>query len=138
MVLVDTPVWSLMLRRQAPALNPQEHSLVEELRLLVAAGRAEMLGAVRQELLSGIRHAAQYEALRLRLRAFVDVAQTTEDHERAAAVANQLRSAGIASTPNDVLICATALNRSWSVFSTDRDFQLYQTQLPLKLHPDAS
>jgi hypothetical protein len=42
-VLVDTSVWSLAFRRRAPA-----HSSVEVLRRLIMAGRAAMVGPIRQ------------------------------------------------------------------------------------------
>ena len=48
-VLVDTPVWSLALRRGAPQDGPE----VRELRALLVEGRVVMMGPIRQELLSG-------------------------------------------------------------------------------------
>ncbi len=65
-VLVDTSVWSLALRRKAPHGTSAERELVE----LISEGRVLMIGAIRQELLSGIRATAQFEKLRDSLRAF--------------------------------------------------------------------
>jgi hypothetical protein len=70
MVLVDTPVWSLALRRKPEQLSPRERQLTETLAELVRAGRVQLLGPVRQELLSGIREEAQVRKLRDYLRAF--------------------------------------------------------------------
>ena len=55
MVLVDTPVWSLALRRKQSDLSPREQDLKSALQELVLDGRAQIVGPVRQELLSGIR-----------------------------------------------------------------------------------
>lgn len=59
-VVVDTSVWSLALRRQRSSMAPEALELAE----LVREGRAAMLGPVRQELLSGVPVAQQYETLR--------------------------------------------------------------------------
>ena len=54
MILVDTPIWSLSLRRKAAELDPAERHVTQLLYELVDEGRVELLGPVRQELLSGI------------------------------------------------------------------------------------
>ena len=90
-VLVDTSVWSLALRRDAP----QEGAEVRELRALLVEGRVVMMGPVRQELLSGIRGEAQFRRLRARLHAFTDLTLTREDYEEAAVCYNQCRAAGV-------------------------------------------
>ena len=85
-ILVDTSVWSLALRRKGAHAAPP---LVAVLTELVQEGRAVLMGAVRQELLSGVRTRVQFERLRLHLRAFPDVALETEDHEMAASFAKE-------------------------------------------------
>ncbi len=52
MVLVDTSVWSLALRRKPEHLSPREQLLVAEWSELVREGRVQMIGPIRQELLS--------------------------------------------------------------------------------------
>jgi len=49
-VVVDTSVWSLVLRRRAPENSALERELAE----LIREGRVVMVGAIRQELLSGV------------------------------------------------------------------------------------
>jgi hypothetical protein len=61
-VLVDTSVWSLALRRKTESLATNEKN-VNELSELIREGRAKLIGLVRQELLSGIEAAEQYETL---------------------------------------------------------------------------
>ena len=109
MILVDTPVWSLALRRKAADLAVQERHLTQLLYTLVDAGRVQLLGAVRQELLSGLREESQFRRLRDYLREFPDVSVEPEDYEEAARASNQCRSAGIAASPADMLMCAVAV-----------------------------
>ncbi len=132
--LVDTSVWSLALRRKAQDLSAAEKSTVTELSELVKEGRARIIGIVRQELLSGIRTAAQYEKLRAALRAFPDEPVETTDYEEAAKASNNCRSSGLVVSVVDVLICTVALARDWSVFTTDPDFKSYARILPIRLH----
>lgn len=133
-VLVDTSVWSLALRRRAKDLNPAELAAVTELTNLIKEGRARIIGLVRQELLSGIKAASQYEKLRAVLRSFPDEPVSTDDYEAAAKAGNDRRARGVAVSVSDMLICAIAVGRDWSVFTTDPDFNSYAKTLPLKLH----
>jgi predicted nucleic acid-binding protein len=132
MVVVDTPVWSLALRRKAADLTTTERRFIQMLHQLVDEGRVQLLGSVRQELLSGLREEAQFRRLRNYLRDFPDIALATEDYEEAARASNECRQAGIASSPVDMLICAVALRRGWQIFSTDRDFAHYGGALPIR------
>jgi hypothetical protein len=132
--LVDTSVWSLALRRRAEDLSETEGLLVAELSELIREGRACMLGLIRQELLSGIKTTEQYEKLRSTLRAFPDETLGTTDYEAAAKASNTCRSKGIAVSVVDALICAVALARDWSIFTTDPDFRKYRAILPIKQH----
>lgn len=128
-VLVDTSVWSLALRRRAPA-----HAAVGELRRLVAHGRAAIIGPVRQELLSGIRDRAVFERLRDHLRAFSDEPITAVDYERAADCFNLCRTTGIQGSNTDFLLCAVAERYRYPILTTDDDFVKFSRVLPLCLH----
>ena len=132
--LVDTSIWSLALRRKAHDLNPAERAAVAELTNLIKEGRARIIGLIRQELLSGIKTAGQYEKVRTVLRYFPDEPVATEDFEAAAKAGNECRSRGVAVSVSDILICAIALARDWSIFATNPDFKSYARILPLKLH----
>jgi predicted nucleic acid-binding protein len=100
MVLVDTPVWSLALRRRPEHLSESQQSLVNVLSELIREGRAQMLGPIRQELLSGIREEAQLKRIRDYLRAFREPPLEAEDYEDAARASNQCRNRGIAGSPS--------------------------------------
>src|SRR5437667_200566 len=58
----------------------------------------------------------------------------TEDYETAAKLSNNCRSKGIAVSVPDMVICAIALTRGWSVFTNDPDFENYKNILQIKLH----
>ena len=133
-VLVDTPVWSLALRRKRGDLNPREQSLSHALAELIREGRAQIMGVVRQELLSGIREMEKFERLRDYLRAFDEPHLEVRDYEEAAQMHNRCRIHGIAGSAIDFLICAVASRRKWQVFTTDSDFERYQKALDLKLY----
>ena len=133
-VLVDTPVWSLALRRKPGDLNAREQALTHALSELIREGRAQIMGVVRQELLSGIREAEKFDRLRNYLRAFDDPQMDVRDYEDAARMHNRCRARGIAGSAIDFLICAVAQRRDWQVFTTDTDFERYQKVLPLKLY----
>jgi predicted nucleic acid-binding protein len=134
MVLVDTPVWSLALRRRPGHLSAPEQHQTKALAELIREGRIQMLGAIRQELLSGIREDSQFRKLRDYLRAFREPSLEVADYEEAAHMSNQCRSRGIAGSAVDFLICAAAHRRGWSILTTDQDFQNYASVLPLRLH----
>ena len=134
MVLVDTSVWSLGLRRQLRDLTPLQQRLRSELHELIAAGRARMLGAVRQEILSGVREDTQYRRLRDELRTFLDVSLASEDYEEAARIYNACRATGVAGSGTDYLLCAVALARNWEIFTLDRDFDHYAKAVKVRLY----
>jgi predicted nucleic acid-binding protein len=136
-VLVDTSVWSLALRRRPGHLQPTEEQLRDELADLVRDGRVVMIGPIRQELLSGVRTAAEHTRLQARLRAFEDEPLVTADFEAAAEAHNRCRAAGVAGSTVDFLICAAAGRRGLAILSTDRDFERYAPVLGLRLHRPA-
>ena len=134
LVLVDTPIWSLALRRRSTNLNPREQHLTTDLQELIRDGRAQLLGLVRQELLSGIRQETSFRKLRDQLRAFDEPHIEIADYEEAAHINNQCRLRGIAGSAIDFLICAAALRRDWQIFTTDHDFTHYARAVAVKLY----
>jgi len=133
-VVVDTPVWSLALRRRAKDLSRDEERMAAEWRALVGENRATLCGPVRLEVLSGIADPGAFESLRARLRWFRDEHLETADFEEAARGWNACRSAGVAATHADMVVCALALRLDSPVFTMDGDFARYARVLPLRLH----
>jgi predicted nucleic acid-binding protein len=115
-------------------LNPREQRLTAALQELIRDGRAQLMGPVRQELLSGIRQETSFRKLRDQLRAFDEPRIEVADYEEAAHINNRCRSRGIAGSAIDFLICAAASRRDWQIFTTDHDFTRYASAIPLKLY----
>lgn len=68
-VIVDTCIWSLALRQK----NNTNSVYVVELRELLKQTRVQMIGAIRQEILSGIKINAQFQSLKTCLAEFPDL-----------------------------------------------------------------
>jgi predicted nucleic acid-binding protein len=128
-VLVDTSVWSLAFRRRVHA-----HGAVDELRRLIGAGRAALVGPIRQEILSGIREQGVFEQLRDRLRAFPDEPIAPADYEQAAEYFNTCRAMGLQGSNTDFLLCAVSVRHRLPILTTDDDFTRYGRLLPIALH----
>ena len=129
-VLVDTSIWSHALRRRTRG----EGESTGELASLVQDGRVAMIGAVRQEILSGIKERAQFDRLREHLSAFPDMEITTGDYEEAASFFNRCRAKGIHASNTDFLICAVAVRNELAIFTSDQDFTKFAKILPIVLH----
>ncbi|MBU1186684.1 MAG: PIN domain nuclease [Acidobacteria bacterium] len=104
-VIVDTCIWSLALRK-APSEAQKD---VEELQNLILDRRVQMLGPIRQELLSGIRNEPQFQRVKTHLAAFDDFPLISEDYERAAMFFNLCRAKGIQGSNTDFLILNVSL-----------------------------
>lgn len=130
-VVVDTSVWSLVLRRRA--MPSADDAVTLALKDLISDARAMLIGPVRQELLSGIKEPAQYDKLRSALAAFPDEPLTVADYECAASFFNICKAKGIQGSHTDFLICAVAQRRKLPVFSLDRDFLHFSEYLPVSL-----
>ncbi|MEZ2319663.1 MAG: PIN domain-containing protein [Microcoleus sp.] len=129
-VLVDSSVWSLALRRNT---TNDAIAIVKVLRDLIGDGRVVLLGAIRQEVLSGVRYKEQFTRLQEYLRAFPDLELTTEDYELAAEFFNTCRSNGVQGSNTDFLLCAVAHRRGYSIFTTDKDFENFRSHIPVVL-----
>jgi len=134
MVLVDTPIWSMALRRRASDLSPDEGELRQAFSELIREGRAQLIGPIRQEILSGLREETQFQRLAQYLRGFEDAKLETGDYEEAAQMCNRCRRRGIAGSTIDFLICGVVHRRGWQIFTTDRDFVHFGKVLPIKLY----
>lgn len=133
-VLVDTTIWSLALRRNPGQLSRLQQDLVSEWQDLAVSNRAVLMGMIRQEVLSGIREESAFTAIQVLLADFISLEILPGDFDQAARFFNLCRSGGIAGTPVDMIICATAYRHSLPIFTTDGDFPLYARHLPVRLH----
>ena len=129
-IIIDTCVWSLALRRN----EPQGNEYVEELKELIKEVRAQLVGPVRQELLSGIKSKKQFNLLKSHLGAFEDLELEKEDYELAAEYFTTLRGTGVQGSNTDFLICAVSARNNMPIFTNDKDFTLFKKHIPITLH----
>jgi predicted nucleic acid-binding protein len=132
-VIVDTVIWSMAYRRKKPL--PEDQPFVEALSVLIQRTQAVIIGAIRQELLSGIKERLVFERLSAAMDAFPDFIPETEDYKRAAEFCNICRAHGVQGSNTDFLICAVAFRKNWLIFSSDGDFEHYKEWIPVKLYP---
>ena len=128
-VLVDTCIWSLALRRDP---NDKD-SLVFTLKELINDVRVQMIGPIRQEILSGIKSKNQFKQLKSYLSAFPDLPLQTKDYELAAEYFNINRQKGIQGSNTDFLICALSSRYQIPIFTSDKDFISYNKNVPIVL-----
>ena len=129
-IIVDTCIWSLAFRRKKNASLPEVIILTE----LIKDSRVQILGPIRQEVLSDIKSKDQFLLLQDKLRAFPDLQLFEEDYEKAAEYFNLCRSNGIQGSNTDFLICAVALRSNMPVYTIDNDFKYYQKFLDVSLY----
>jgi len=127
---VDTSIWSLALRR----VKSPDTSILAEFESLISDVRLQLVGPIRQELLSGIKSDAQFNKLKQYLSSFPDYQIQTEDFVLAAHFFNQCRKKGIQGSNTDFLICAIAVNNNWQIYTSDQDFSHFQKAIPIKLY----
>jgi predicted nucleic acid-binding protein len=119
-LLVDTCVWSLAFRRDAPPTTPEVQALT------VALARAEGVvttGLVLLELLQGHHGPKAPSALLERLRAVPLLEPELADYQAAAELHNACRRAGIQLSTVDALIAQLCLRHDLTLLTTDHDFR---------------
>jgi len=129
-VIVDTCIWSMALRRA----RIKSQNAVDELQNLILDHRVQMLGPIRQELLSGIKQESHFQNLKTHLAAFPDFPLLSEDYELAAEYFNRCRRNGVQGSNADFLICAAAVRGKFAIFTLDNDFLSFADYLPISLH----
>ncbi len=129
-IIVDTCIWSIALGRK----NVEHNSYIDELRNLIEEIRVQLIGPIRQELLSGLKLKKQFDLLKLHLEAFADIELETKDYELAAEYFNAARKKGIQGSNTDFLICAISSRRKMPILTTDKDFANFQSIFPVNLH----
>lgn len=127
-LLVDSCAWSEAFRKNgSPAVK---RALAD---VLLKQG-GTLIGAVRQEVLSGLKDEKYFVYLKAVLREFLDLKVNVEDHENAASLCNTCRSAGVQGSPTDFLICAVAIRMNVEIFTYDNDFERFAKFIPIRLY----
>lgn len=118
-LLVDTSVWSLALRRDAAAAEPQVQALKEA---LLGADSVVTTGLVLQELLQGFSGPKARTQIIERFSAIPLLQPDREDHVAAAELRNVCRRAGVQVGTIDALLAQLCLRHDLVLLTTDNDF----------------
>ena len=129
-MFVDTSVWSLALRRDAPAEVPEVRALVE------ALGGGDTLvttGLVLQELLQGFAGPRSRRAIIDRFSALPLIVPDRLDHIEAAELRNSCRRKGLQIGTIDALLARLCLRHGLLMLTADQDFRMASTHIGLKI-----
>ena len=129
-LFVDTSVWSLALRRDAPAISTPVRTLM---RALEAGETILTTGLVLQELLQGFSGPKDRQAILDRFAALPLLMPDRQDHVDAAALRNSCRRRGIQIGTIDALLACLCIRNDLTMLSTDEDFQRVARHSTLKL-----
>ena len=129
-MLIDTCIWSLALRGK----TPRDKAITAKLTAVINAGSAQLIGPIRQELLSGYSDRNQFLKLKAQLEHFPEESVVGEDYIAAAEFSNHCRVNGVQGSHTDFLICAVAARLEVEIFTTDKDFDHYELHLPIGLY----
>jgi predicted nucleic acid-binding protein len=129
-LFVDTSVWFLALRRDAPSPVAEVQVLVRTL----DAGEAVLTtGLVLQELLQGFYGPRSREQIVDRFAALPLVVPDRRDHVDAAELRNKCRRGGVQIGTIDALLAQLCLRHDLTMLATDQDFRGMARHCPLKL-----
>lgn len=127
-ILVDTCVWSAVLRHKNPDIKT-----TERLKDFITDGLVNIIGPIRQELLSGISSIKLFNSLKESLVPFEDISLKTLHFIKAAEFSNICRNQGIQGSTIDYLICSVGHLENLIIYTTDKDFENYKKFLPIKI-----
>jgi predicted nucleic acid-binding protein len=119
-LLVDTSVWSLALRRDAPSPTPPVAALV---RAIEAGEPILSTGLVLQELLQGFAGPKARQQILQHFSAIPLLVPDREDHIGAAELRNRCRRAGIQAGTIDALLTQLCIRHELTLLTSDNDFQ---------------
>lgn len=134
-LLVDTSVWSLALRRDAEATEPEVQELKEA---LFGAEVVVTTGLVLQELLQGFSGAKAQTQIIEHFAALPLLQPDRDDHIGAAALRNSCRQSGVQLGTIDALLAQLAIRHDLTLLTTDKDFVHAAKHCPLRVWPAKS
>ncbi|HEX9632634.1 MAG TPA: PIN domain-containing protein [Gemmatimonadales bacterium] len=118
-LFVDTSVWSLALRRDAPSGTPAVAALAGALEV---GGAVFTTGLVLQELLQGFTGPTSRRRILERFAALPSVVPHRGDHVAAADLRNACRRRGVQIGTIDALLAQLCIHHGLVMLTTDRDF----------------
>jgi hypothetical protein len=129
-LFVDTSVWSLALRRDAPRRTPEVETLAEQ---LTSGGPVFTTGLVLQELLQGFAGPKARTVIIQRFAALPFLVPDRSDHVKAAELRNRCRRNGVQVGTIDALLSQLCIHHKLVMLTTDRDFGRVAQHSPLKV-----
>ncbi len=129
-VIVDTSVWSLALRRNIPARNPETEILS---RMIEQGETIFLLGIILQERLQGVREPHDFKRLKEHMDSFPVFDIAREHYVKAADLKNHLGRNGVQVSTIDALIAAATIANDCYLFTNDKDFQYIAKHSKLRL-----
>ncbi|HXF79430.1 MAG TPA: PIN domain-containing protein [Usitatibacter sp.] len=130
MLLVDTSVWSLALRRDVAAGSPE----VEVLKSALQSGVSVVTtGLVLQELLQGFSGPKDRREIIDRFAAIPLIVPDRQDHIAAATLRNHCRRAGVQVGTIDAVLAQLCIRHSLTMLTTDKDFASVAKHTSLQL-----
>ena len=129
-LLVDTSVWSLAFRRDAPAFGPE----VLALRAAIDGGDVLVTtGLVLQELLQGFAGPRARKDIVQRFAALPLLVPDRQDYIDAADIRNVCRRSGVQIGTIDALLGQLCIRHELTLLTTDADFTLAARHCPLRV-----
>ncbi len=130
MILVDTAVWSLFLRKRGPADHPAVRKLSA---ILVGDQDVVLTGLILQEILQAFRSEETFKKLVDYLDAFTLLKLRRADCVAAAALHRRCAGKGISASTLDSQIAALAIAHDCELLTTDQDFDHIARHSSLRL-----
>ena len=129
-LFVDTSVWSLALRRDAP---PDVAAVVRLSDAFTTGEQVFTTGIVLQELLQGYSGPKAQAQIVERFRALPLLSPNRDDHIEAARLRNECRRRGIQVGTIDALLAQLCIANGLLMLTTDQDFGLVSEYSALRL-----
>jgi predicted nucleic acid-binding protein len=131
-LLVDTSVWSLALRRDAEAAEPEVHQLKDA---LLGTEVVVTTGLILQELLQGFSGPKAQTQIIERFAALPLLQPDRDDHISAAALRISCRQAGVQIGTIDALLAQLCVRHDLTLLTTDKDFTHAAKHCSLRVWP---
>ena len=129
-LFVDTSVWSLAFRRDAPASANERRELV---RAIEAGEELVTTGLVLQEILQGFSGPRDREQILDRVAELPLLVPDRLDHMNAAGLRNRCRRGGIQIGTIDALLAQLCLRHDLTMLTADKDFRNIARHCALRL-----
>jgi predicted nucleic acid-binding protein len=127
LVLIDTSVWILALRKSPPP------AVKDEVAHLLAENRAAIVPLIRLELLGGTKSLNEFNRLNDRLSALHQISADEANWETAIQLAFKLRQRGKIIPYTDIIIASAAIINNCTLLHCDKHFDLMAENTDLKV-----